>query len=130
VEEPGILPNSRVLSWLPPFGEAVDTVAVQFSIRTLLRSRQQRVILSFYLGRVCHPGGAAQSASSPGPPPTGNRWHDVPLLGSSIIVLCLWIMETRVVVAQPLLHANWIFRIMPLRGAAQCLPPAVDHCRF
>jgi hypothetical protein len=124
VEEPDILPGSRSLSRLPPFGKAVDTAVVQFSIRTLLRSRQHRVILSFYLGIAF----AVLVLLLKAPPPaqyavpTGNRWHDVPLLGSSIILLCLWIMGTRIVFALPLeLRANWIFRVMPLRGAAQCL---------
>jgi hypothetical protein len=124
VEEPDILPGSRNLSWLPPFGKAVHTAVVQFSIRTLLRSRQHRVILSFYLGIAF--AVLVLLLKAPPPPqyavPAGNPWHDVPLLGLSIIVLCLWMLGTRVVFALPLeLRANWIFRVMPLRGAAECL---------
>lgn len=49
-EQPDIQPASKRVHWLPRFGDALPTAAVQFSIRTLLRSRQHRVILSFYLG--------------------------------------------------------------------------------
>jgi hypothetical protein len=124
VEEPDILPASRGLSWLPRFGKAIETAVVHFSIRTLLRSRQHRVILSFYLGVAF--AIVVLLLKAPPPPqyavPAGNLWHDVPLLGLSMIVLCLWILGTRVVFALPLeLRANWIFRVMPLPGAAQCL---------
>ena len=50
VEEPDIVPGARGGVWLPRFGNSLDTAVVRFSIRTLLRSRQHRVILAFYLG--------------------------------------------------------------------------------
>jgi len=50
LEEPDVIPGARGGVWLPPFGDSLDTAVVQFSIRTLLRSRQHRIILSFYLG--------------------------------------------------------------------------------
>src|ERR1700683_5299166 len=50
VEEPDIVPGVRGVNWLPRFGNSLETAVVQFSIRTLLRSRQHRVILAFYLG--------------------------------------------------------------------------------
>jgi hypothetical protein len=50
VEEPDIMPGSRRFGWLPRFGNTTQTAIVQFSIRTLMRSRQHRVILAFYLG--------------------------------------------------------------------------------
>ena len=50
VEEPDIVAASRRQHWLPPFGNSLETAVVQFSVRTLLRSRQHRVMLAFYLG--------------------------------------------------------------------------------
>jgi hypothetical protein len=44
------VPASARVRWLPPFGNAFETAVVQFSIRTLLRSRLHRVNLAFYLG--------------------------------------------------------------------------------
>ncbi|MCI0363073.1 MAG: hypothetical protein L0219_04280, partial [Phycisphaerales bacterium] len=50
VEEPDIMPGSRGLRWLPRFGNSLETAVAQFSVRTLLRSRQHRVMLAFFLG--------------------------------------------------------------------------------
>ena len=50
IEEPDITPGSRSFGWLPPFGNPVQTAIGQFSVRSLLRSRQHRLILVFYLG--------------------------------------------------------------------------------
>jgi len=43
-EEPDIVPGSGGAHWLPKFGNSLETAVVQFSIRTLLRSRQHRVV--------------------------------------------------------------------------------------
>src|ERR1019366_6642637 len=50
VESPDIVSASHGLNWLPRFGNPLPTAVVQFSIRTLLRSRQHRMILAFYWG--------------------------------------------------------------------------------
>jgi len=123
VEEPDIAPASRGLHWLPRFGNSLETAVVQFSVRTLLRSRQHRVILAFYLGiafaiviffmksPVAQKQLLEASASDP--------WHQVsvPLLASSMVMIGFWVVGTRVVFSIPLqLRANWIFRVTPIRG--------------
>ena len=50
VEQPDILPGSRLGSWSPRLGNNLQTAVSLFTARTLLRSRQHRMILSFYLG--------------------------------------------------------------------------------
>ena len=50
VEEPDIVPGARTAGWLPRFGGPQQTAMAQFSVRTVLRSRQHRVLLAFYLG--------------------------------------------------------------------------------
>jgi hypothetical protein len=50
VEEPDVAPGSHGGIWLPPFGTSPQTALAQFVIRTLVRSRQHRAILAFYLG--------------------------------------------------------------------------------
>jgi len=126
VEEPDILPGTRGGNWLPRFGTSLQTAIVQFSIRTLLRSRQHRVILSFYLGV----GFALDVLFLKSPPPhqggliVADPWHhlSLPLLYSTIVMLCLAVAGTRAVFALPLeLRANWVFRILPLAGTPQCL---------
>src|SRR5260370_39865614 len=49
VEEPDITPGLRRLGWLPRFGNPMPTPIGQFSVRTLARSRQHRMIPTLYL---------------------------------------------------------------------------------
>lgn len=124
-EQPDILPGRAGLHWLPRFGGAFTTAVVQFSIRTPLRSRQHRVILSFYLGLAF--GMAIFFAKAPelrqqvyGLDP----WRSVngPMLVASIIMMGAAVVGARVVFSMPLdLKANWIFRVIPLRGAHDCM---------
>lgn len=127
VEEPDILPASRTRSRLPQFGNPFHTAIVRFSIRTLLRSRQHRVILAFFLGLgfaisilyLKSPEQQQILAASGGTP-----WQKaaIPLLISSIVMTGFWVVAVRLVFAMPLeLPANWIFRILPLGGAPDCL---------
>ena len=50
VESPDIVPAVRGSGLWPSFGGPLATAIGQFGGRTLLRSRQHRVILAFYLG--------------------------------------------------------------------------------
>ena len=118
VEEPDIVPGARGLGWLPEFGNAPQTAIVRFSIRTLLRSRQHRVILAFYLGV----GFALTVFLLRSPAITerildtasANPWHavSIPILASTLILTIAWVVGTRVLFSMPLdLRANWVFRI-------------------
>ena len=122
VEQPDIVAAVRGIP-LPPFGGAWVTAIVQFCIRTLLRSRQHRLILAFYagagLGLVIFflktplaKGQIAAAASS----------VNAPLLTSTFIMLGFWLVGVRVLFARPLdVRANWIFRVTPVRGGPKCL---------
>ena len=123
VEQPDLVPGSRRFHGLPRFGPPLPTAITQFSIRSLLRSRQHRMLLSFYLGSgfalvilfLKTPVAQQLSAASARDP-----WHQVsvPLLASSFVLLCAWILGTRVVFAIPFeLRANWIFRITQVQPA-------------
>jgi hypothetical protein len=124
-EQPDILPNRSGLRWLPRFGDSFQTAVGQFSIRTLLRSRQHRVILSFYLGIAL---GLAMFLSS-GPALQqfaleNGAWHqaNTSLMAASNIVLCFAVLGIRVVFSMPLeLRANWIFRVASHAGAGACV---------
>lgn len=50
VEQPDILPGTRSVTWSPPFSNSLNSAITFFSFRAMLRSRQHRMILSFYLG--------------------------------------------------------------------------------
>ncbi len=124
MEEPDIVPGSRGVSWWPRFGDSFETAVVQFSVRTLLRSRQHRLILAFYMGigfalvillsKTPHAQQRFVAATADG--------VNGPLLASSIVMLCVAVLGTRVVFSMPLqLQANWIFRMTPVRKISECL---------
>ena len=125
VEEPDIAPGSRGGIWLPRFGTSPETALAQFVIRTLLRSRQHRVILAFYLGGgfaivAVYLGGAMQAMHLTGT----DIMHRVngPMLVSSVLILCASVLGTRTVLSLPLdLRANWLFRVAPAPGGASRL---------
>jgi hypothetical protein len=128
VEEPDIVAGSRGASWSPRFGNSLQTAIVSFSIRTLLRSRQHRVIIAFYLGvaftivltYVKTPLARRQLLTGYVSCP----WHqvNVPFLVASVVMMYFAVVGTRVVFGMPLeLKANWIFRITEVRGTSEYL---------
>ena len=124
VEEPDIAPTLR-RSWLPRFGGLFETAIVQFSIRSLLRSRQHRMIFAFYLGvgfafAILFLNAPPEISGPPVADPMDRL--SIPLLASSITVMAFWVAGARVVFSLPLdLQANWIFRTMPFRAGQHCL---------
>ncbi len=128
VEEPDIAPGFKN-AWLPRFGGALETAIAQFSIRSLFRSRQHRMIFAFYLGvglafAILFLNAPREIA---GPDPAGapvNPWHEpsIPLLAATIAMMGFWVVGARVVFSLPLdLRANWIFRTMPFEAGRRCL---------
>lgn len=128
VEMPDIAPGLRS-GWLPIFdrlwGGLIETAIVQFSIRSLLRSRQHRMIFAFYLGVAFALGTlflkAPQTVSGE---IGGGAWDplSVALLASTILLVGFWVAGVRVVCSLPLdLRANWILRVMPFEAGRQCL---------
>jgi hypothetical protein len=125
IEIPDIVPGGRRANWSLRFGTMLQTSIVLFSVRTLLRSRQHRMLLSFYLGatfaivlaylrtslkllKLLH--GAAGDAVN------------VSFFVASIWVMCFAIMAVRLVISMPLtLRANWIFRMTEIRGVPDYL---------
>lgn len=111
MEEPDITPAPAGVMWPPRFGGPLATAVCQFTIRTLLRSRQHRVILAFYLGI-----GFAVTIfflRLPAAPQS----VDTRLMAASFVMLLVWVVGMRVVFSMPLdLRANWVFRVAPLRS--------------
>lgn len=125
IETPDIAPGGRGANLRLRFGTLLQTSVVLFSVRTLLRSRQHRMLLSFYLGttfaivltylgtslsrlKLLH--GAAGDAV------------DVSFFVASIWVICFAVMAARLVISMPLtLRANWIFRMTEIRGVTDYL---------
>jgi hypothetical protein len=125
VEEPDILPGVPWMNWPVRFGSLLETCVALFSIRTLLRSRQHRVLLCFYLGTglavvlACVKTPLGQQGFLHGP--LGNV-VDVTFLVASMWVICFAVIGVRVVIAMPhTLRANWIFRVTETRGVGEYL---------
>jgi hypothetical protein len=123
VEEPDFAAGSRGANWSPRFGNSLDTAVVLFSIRTLLRSRQHRVILAFYLGV----GFASVLLFMKTPHAQQQLLADhTPLLFPTVVMMCFWVVGTRVVFSMPLdLRAN-----SALRRFAECGISGCDSAAF
>jgi hypothetical protein len=117
VEQPDILPQMRSVSWAPRFAHPLTEALTLFSMRTLLRSRQHRMIFSFYLGigvtitiGYVHTTSAAIGSSST----AVSGWF----LFASALMMTLTVLALRVVASIPIaLQANWIIRLTQIRSA-------------
>jgi len=131
LEEPDITSGPRSFKWLPRFGNQLQTAVGQFSVRSLTRSRQHRLILAFYLGiglaftiflaRLFVPVFLPTSAQ---PVQANELWSEpnIPVLAASIMMSVLAAMGVRVAFALPLeLPANWIFRAVGVRAGTGIL---------
>jgi hypothetical protein len=109
LEQPDIAPAVRGLRWLPSFGSPLDTAVVRFSIRTIARSRQHRVVLAFYLGI----GFAFLIFFIRAPEQQKALAHaDLGILFANYAVLLATLVGIRAVYAMPMaLGSNWIFRV-------------------
>jgi hypothetical protein len=121
VEEPDIALAPAHLRWLPRFGTPTQTAIGQFSVRTLARSKQHRLILGLYLGI----GLAFTSLLLKGSPSTmSNPWREKSMLlwAASSMMMVLAAVGMRVAFGLPLdLRANWIFRIIGVRDGLESL---------
>jgi hypothetical protein len=109
VEEPDILPGSHRSHRWPRITSSVDNAVLLFSLRTLLRSRQHRVILSLYLGV----GFAVMLILLR--PALGKEGTTAAWLAVSILMLSVAVVAMRIVFSMPItLRANWLFRLAAL----------------
>jgi len=119
VEEPDIVTGAHGARWLPPFGNSLETAIVQFSIRTMFRSRQHRVMLAFFLGL-----GFALVILLVRTPAEQQvlREVDSGLLFATVAFMCLHAVGTRVLFSMPLaLKSNWVFQVTQVRETPEYL---------
>lgn len=115
VEVADIVPSQRSRAWTPDFGSSLKSTIVWFGMRTLLRSRQHRMILSFYFGfgLAVLMGYVEISLGVRGRPGSG---VSVTFLVASTLMMILTLLALRVVATIPMtLQANWIFRTTQIR---------------
>jgi hypothetical protein len=114
VEEPDIVPGKPGAYWMPRLGSALQTAMLLFSLRSLVRSRQHRIVLAFYLGvgfaislSCLNIPAARQDLSNPAFHPASLRF-----LISTIVMMCFAVVGVRVAFSLPIsLSSNWILRI-------------------
>lgn len=118
VEQPEILPGARGISWSPNFGNSLKNAITSFVMRTLFRSRQHRMILSFFSGiGLAIVVGYVTFFDGSGPAKTG---VSIAFLIASILILVFVILGIRVVAAIPIsLSANWMIRVTQVRPSSE-----------
>ncbi len=117
VEQPDILPSARSISWSPQWGNPLTQAITFFSLRTLLRSRQHRMILGFYLGLGVSCAVGYANAYLGGFRSAGTTMS-VSFLLVTMVTTILTVFSLRVVASLPiLLSANWVIRITQIRPA-------------
>jgi hypothetical protein len=112
VEEPDLVSGTRGFHWAPRFGSLLQTAIVLFSFRSLIRSRQHRVIFAFYLAVVFAIAisllRSELSATAPIP-------LSPDLLISTLLMMSFAVFGLRSVIQLPIsLTANWVLRITQL----------------
>ncbi|HEX8712855.1 MAG TPA: hypothetical protein VF730_13340 [Terracidiphilus sp.] len=112
VEEADLVPRKSSSAWTIPMGDSVQTAVVQFSMRSLARSRQHRVVYAFFLAiafavAVSTVTGVAK-AHHVQPVTTG-------FLMSTLVMLCLAVLGLRSIFSLPVsLKANWVLQVTQL----------------
>jgi len=113
-EEPDLIPGRSGRRWLLPFGDRLHTAVVQFSIRSLVRSRQHRVVYAFFLA-------IAFAIAVSTLKRVITTQHGQPLtagfLMSTLMMLCLAVVGLRSILSLPVsLKANWVLQVTQLRA--------------
>jgi hypothetical protein len=115
VESPDILPTRRCRPVFPQ--RSLSATLVLFCARTLLRSKQHRVILSFYYGVgiaivLAYALALVAERSSQN---VARALVGTPMLGVCLLMMCVTVGGIRIVAPMPMaLASNWIFRTTEL----------------
>ena len=117
VEQPDLLPRKGGLRWPRRWSGSLAAAVTIFSLRSVARSRQHRILLSFYMGLgvaivvVFAELSADDLRRVDGQVPV--TW-----LLASVLMVLLPILVFRVLAAMPVsLPANWIFRVTQVQPA-------------
>lgn len=117
VEEPDLVPGAGCPHWTPRIGSLLQTAIVLFSFRSLMRSRQHRVIFAFYLAVV-----SAIAISLLRGELSANEFIPISpdFLISTLMMMSFAVYGLRSVLQLPIsLNANWVLRITQLCSPAR-----------
>jgi hypothetical protein len=130
VEQPNITPQAKRAVQLRKALLPWQSAVFFFSIRTVARSRQHRVLLAFYLGvgfaivlaYLNTPMGQPHAAIHHVNPP-----ENIPIsfIVASLLMMCIAVLGARMVLGLPIaLRANWIFRMTEFEQPATYMTAA------
>ena len=112
VEEPDLVPTRGGFRWTPRFGSSLQTAIVLFSFRSIMRSRQHRILLAFYFSMVI---GIALSIVRNELAKPGLRPLSTEFLIPTVLMMALAVVGMRNVFPLPIsLNANWVLRVTQL----------------
>jgi hypothetical protein len=113
IEQPDLEPARSGRRWRLSFGSPLQTVLVNFSMRTLLRSKQHRIALAFVWALVF---GLALFLAHGWWQARGPQPVDGIFLSSTLLMMALAVGGMRGVFALPIaLKANWMLRVTQIR---------------
>jgi hypothetical protein len=119
VEEPDLLPGAGGRRLAMRWGDGLTTAIVQFSIRSLGRSKQHRVIYAFFLAITF-----AIAVSTVKDVVTGHgpRPLTTDFLMPTLVMMSLAVLGLRSVFSLPVsLKANWVLQVTQLRPSEEYL---------
>jgi hypothetical protein len=119
VEEPDLLPGSRGRRFPMRWGDALTTAIVQFSIRSLGRSKQHRVIYAFFLAITF---AIAVSTVESVVHTRATQPITTGFLMPTLMMMCLAVLGLRSIFSLPVsLRANWVLQVTQLQPAQNYL---------
>jgi hypothetical protein len=117
VEEPDLVPGRRGWKGSLGFGDALTTAIVQFSGRSLARSKQHRVVYAFFLSVAF----AIAVSTAKGMVESGTRRALTPVfLMATFVMMCVAVVGLRSIFSLPVsLKANWVLQVTQLRPSVE-----------
>jgi hypothetical protein len=113
VEEPDLVPAGHGIRWIPNLGGSLQSAVLLFTLRSLRRSRQHRVVLALFLSIAF---AFALHLVREAPPLRATTPMTIDLVMSTLWILVFSLLAFRAVFPLPIsLTANWVLRITQLR---------------
>jgi hypothetical protein len=113
VEQPDLVPGTGGLRWTLSFGSTLHTAIVTFCVRSLVRSRQHRVVFAFFLSLVFAIALAwlRREIAAPAHEPLPTEF-----LMATFLMMSFTVLGLRAVFSLPIsLNANWVLRVTQLQ---------------
>jgi hypothetical protein len=113
IEEPDLVPAGHAIHWMPRLGGSLQSAVLLFTLRSLRRSRQHRVVLALFLSIAV---AFALHLLRQGPRLGATTPMSTDFVMSTLWILIFSVLAFRAVFPLPIsLTANWVLRITQLR---------------